>query len=553
MKPNLRSARALLLTAFVLAVSSPGFAAAVHGESDLAPSIDRYLSQVYPANEPGAAVLVSKDGKVLVRKGYGMANLELGVPITPETVFELGSVTKQFTAAAILMLQERGQLSVQDDISKYLPDFPTQGKKVTIENLLTHTSGIPSYTGLPEWFPKMREDLPVDQLIGVFKDKPLEFEPGTKWEYDNSGYVLLGAIIEKVAGKSYERFVEDEIFKPLGMTHSYYGSWSDVIPHRAAGYDRENGQYVNTPYISMTQPYAAGSLMSTVDDLARWDKALSEGTLLKKASLDAMFTSYKLASGQLTHYGYGWMLPERGGRRIIEHGGDINGFATDVLRVPEEHLLVVVLTNNTDASIRPDGVALRIASRLLGQPIEPVQLGAKTLDEYAGVYKTGDTTRIVTREGDKLFIQRSGGAKREVEALSRDQFLYKMTNIDARFTRDAQGKVTGLATDSHVGPPEPELARTNDPLPSEKQAVKVDPAILAGYVGTYELAPGFNLVITLEEGHLFTQASGQPKFEIFPESETKFFVKEVDAQIEFQKDGSLVLHQGGHDRPGKKK
>jgi CubicO group peptidase (beta-lactamase class C family) len=296
---NARFRGALLLSALVLTLSVPTLAAA----EDLAASLDSYLSSIYPAGEPGAAVLAVKDGKALVRKGYGMANLELGVPITPETVFELGSVTKQFTAAAILMLEERGKLSVQDDMTKYLPDFPTQGKKVTIENLLTHTSGIPSYTGLPEWLPKMREDLSVDQLIGIFKGKPFEFDPGTKWEYDNSGYVLLGAIIEKVYGKSYERFVEDEIFQPLGMTHSYYGSWSDVIPHRASGYDRENGQYVNTQYLSMTQPYAAGSLMSTVDDLALWDKALSEGTLLKKASLDQMFASYKLASGQPTHSG----------------------------------------------------------------------------------------------------------------------------------------------------------------------------------------------------------------------------------------------------------
>jgi CubicO group peptidase (beta-lactamase class C family) len=554
MKPSLRGLGAFLLTALVLA--SPLAAAPASNES-----LDRYLSKIYPAAEPGAAVLVTQNGKVLLRKGYGMANLEHGVPITPETVFEVGSVTKQFTAAAILMLQERGKLSVQDDLTKYLPDFPTQGKKVTLEDLLHHTSGIPSYTGMAEWIPKMREDLSVDQLIGIFQGKPFEFDPGTKWAYDNSGYVLLGAVIEKVAGKSYERFIEDEIFQPLGMTHSYYGSWTDVIPHRAAGYDKENDHFINTPYLSMTQPYAAGSLMSTVDDLALWDRALTSGTLLKKESLDRAFTSGQLTSGQLTRYGYGWTLHDLAGKRVIEHGGDINGFSCDVLRIPEAGILVVVLTNNTEAALRPDAVTSRIAAHLLGRPLTEgpsLNLDAKAMDEYTGVYRTGDTTRYVIADGGKLYAQRQGGTRRELWAMDRDTFVYAMANTAVHFHRDAQGKITGAVFDDNHGPLEPEVARTSDPLPSDKQAVKVDPAVLAAYIGSYEVMPGFSLVMTVENGHLFTQPTGQSKLELFPESETRFFLKEVDAQIDFEKapDGAvtgLVLHQGGRDLPGKKK
>jgi CubicO group peptidase (beta-lactamase class C family) len=554
MKPSLRGLGAFLLTALVLA--SPLAAAPASNES-----LDRYLSKIYPAAEPGAAVLVTQNGKVLLRKGYGMANLEHGVPITPETVFEVGSVTKQFTAAAILMLQERGKLSVQDDLTKYLPDFPTQGKKVTLEDLLHHTSGIPSYTGMAEWIPKMREDLSVDQLIGIFQGKPFEFDPGTKWAYDNSGYVLLGAVIEKVAGKSYERFIEDEIFQPLGMTHSYYGSWTDVIPHRAAGYDKENDHFINTPYLSMTQPYAAGSLMSTVDDLALWDRALTSGTLLKKESLDRAFTSGQLTSGQLTRYGYGWTLHDLAGKRVIEHGGDINGFSCDVLRIPEAGILVVVLTNNTEAALRPDAVTSRIAAHLLGRPLTEgpsLNLDAKAMAEYTGVYRTGDTTRYVIADGGKLYAQRQGGTRRELWAMDRDTFVYAMANTAVHFHRDAQGKITGAVFDDNHGPLEPEVARTSDPLPSDKQAVKVDPAVLAAYIGSYEVMPGFSLVMTVENGHLFTQPTGQSKLELFPESETRFFLKEVDAQIDFEKapDGAvtgLVLHQGGRDLPGKKK
>jgi CubicO group peptidase (beta-lactamase class C family) len=562
MKPSLRSAGAFLLSAFLLALStgvSPALAASA--PQDLTQSLDRYLARIYPAAEPGAAVLVAKDGKVLLRDGYGMANLEHGVPITPDTVFEVGSVTKQFTAAAILMLQERGKLAVQDDITQYLTDFPTQEKKVTIHHLLTHTSGIPSYTGMKEWIPRMREDLPVGELIGFFKGKPFDFDPGTKWAYDNSGYVLLGAIIEKVSGKSYERFIEDEIFQPLGMTHSYYGSWSDVIPNRAAGYDKENDHFVNTPYLSMTQPYAAGSLMSTVGDLALWDRALSGGTLLKKESLDRMFTSGALTSGQLTRYGYGWTFHDLAGKKVIEHGGDINGFSCDVLRIPEEKILVVVLTNNTETALRPDAVTNRIAAYLLGQPLAEgsrTRLDPKALDEYTGVYRTGDVTRYILRDGDKLFGQRQGGTRRELWTMDRDTFLYAMANTSVRFTRDAQGKITGAVFDENHGPLEPEVARTNDPLPGDKKTAHVDPAVLAAYTGTYELMPGFTMIVTVEDGRLFTQPTGQSKLELFAESDTKFFLKEVDAQVEFQKgaDGAvngLVLHQGGRDLPGKKK
>lgn len=472
MKPRLRSAGPVGLAALVLAFSLA--AAPSRAAVPVSEDIDRFLSQVYPAVEPGASVIVVQDGRTLLRKGYGMANLEQGVPITPESVFEVGSVTKQFTATSILMLQERGRLSVQDDITKYLTDFPTQGKKVTIENLLTHTSGIPSYTGMKEWAPTMREDLPLEKLIAFFKGKPFDFEPGTKWDYDNSGYVLLGAIIEKVSGKSYERFVEDEIFKPLGMTHSSYGSWSDIVPHRAAGYDGEEGHFVNTSYISMTQPYAAGALMSTVDDLALWDKALSAGTLVKTAAMERMFTPYTLASGASTRYGYGWTLHELAGKKVIEHGGDINGFSCDVLRVPEAKILVVVLTNNPDAAMRPDGVTHRIASTLLGVPDldRKIRLTAKALDEYSGVYRTGDTIRYVSRGGDKLFIQRPGGAKREIQATGPDTFTYAMAFITVRFPRDAQGKISKMLFENYHGLAEPETARTDDPLPVEKEASK---------------------------------------------------------------------------------
>jgi CubicO group peptidase (beta-lactamase class C family) len=552
---GVRSAYALLL---VLAFS----AGAVHAATpDLATYADQILAAAYPADQPGAAALVIKDGKVVLRKGYGLANLELGVPVSPDMVFELGSITKQFTAASILLLQERGQLRVEDEITKYLPDYATHGQKITIEHLLTHTSGVPSYTGMAEWRPRVREDMKLQDLIAIFKDKPLDFNPGEQWNYSNSGYILLGAIVEKVAGKSYEQFVEEEIFQKLGMAHSRYGHAEEIVPLRATGYAQDGKGFRNADYLSMTQPYAAGSLMSTVDDLAIWGRALESEALLKKASLDRMFTSSKLNSGVSTHYGYGIGVSDFEGERVLEHGGGIFGFVTHMARIPEEHVFVAVLSNNEASDPDPGALALRILAKGIGKAIEDrktVALDAKTLDEYVGVYRFDErTTRAISREGSKLFAQRSGGDKSEILASARDEFFYTDGNSRLHFRRDAQGKVTGADFITRNSP-DAAGTKTNEPLPQERQAIKLDPSLYDAYVGDYELAPTFSIAVTREGDQIFAQATGQPKFEIFPESETRFFLKVVDAQVEFVRDADgkvtgLVLHQGGRDMPGKRK
>ncbi|HEY0556939.1 MAG TPA: serine hydrolase [Thermoanaerobaculia bacterium] len=548
----------VLLTAAVLS-AFPAHAAAP--PADLAAYADRALAAAFPAGEPGATAIVVKDGKVMLRKGYGMANLELARAMSPEMVFELGSITKQFTAASILLLQERGKLRMEDDITKYLADYPTHGATITIENLLTHTSGIPSYTGLPEWFPRMREDLKPADLIALFKDKPLEFKPGERWAYDNSGYFLLGAIIEKVSGETYERFVEEEIFKKLGMAHSRYDHPEEVVPLRASGYSKDDGGFHNASFISMTQPFAAGSLMSTVDDLAIWDRALAGEALLRKASLDRMFTAYTLKSGASTHYGYGMEVYDFAGRRILQHGGGINGFRTNLIRVPEERLFVAVLSNNEASKVSPDDVSLRIVAKALGHALEDVKtipLDPKAAADYPGVYRFDEeTTRVVTNEGGKLFSQRRGGEKQELSATAPDDFLYPDRTTRLHFQRDAQGKVTGA--DFHpLGGSDQTGTKTTDPLPQERQEVRMDPAVYDALVGDYELTPTFSIAVTREGSGIFAQATGQPKFEIFPESESRYFLKVVDAEIEFVRgtDGKvtgLILHQGGRDLPGKRK
>jgi CubicO group peptidase (beta-lactamase class C family) len=536
--------------------------AARPSDADLAAYADGILAANYPAGEPGASALVVRDGKILLRKGYGLANLELLVPVKPEMVFELGSVTKQFTGAAVLMLAERGKLSLDDEITRWLPDFPTHGQKITVEQLLTHVSGIPSYTGMAEWLSRLREDMTLEQLIGLFAGKPLEFTPGERWAYNNSGYILLGAILEKASGKTYEDFVEQEIFAPLGMKSSYYAHQDEAVPGRVEGYEKNDTGYARARYLSMTIPYAAGALQSSVDDLWRWEQGLAAGKVVSAASLARMFAPARLTSGASSHYGYGWNTFDYQGRTVIEHGGGIFGFVTHVLRVPEEQLYVAILSNNTGTEKGPEDLGLGIAAKALGAAFEDrptVALAERELDEYVGVYRfDAATTRTITREGTKVFSQRSGGGKSEIRAAAKDDFYFTNGASRLRFQRDAAGKVTALEHLASAGP-DGVGTRTDEPLPAERQAITLDPAVYDAYAGVYELAPGFNLTVTREGDQIFTQATGQGKAEIFPQSETEFFLKVVDARITFQRgdagDGKvtgLVLHQGGRDVPAKR-
>ncbi|MGZ5488941.1 MAG: serine hydrolase, partial [Candidatus Aminicenantales bacterium] len=419
---------------------------------------------------------------------------------------------------------------------------------------------IPSYTSMPEWQPRWREDMTVQQAIDMFKGKPLDFNPGERQSYSNSGYTLLGAIIEKASGKSYEDFVEQEIFAPLGMKRSRYGHDTELVPGRVTGYDRAAGGYRLAPFLSMTQPYSAGSLMSTVDDLALWAEALSSGKLIKRESLERMTTPAKLTTGKPNNYAYGLTIWEEEGTRIVEHSGGIPGFFSDLLSIPDRRLVVVVLSNKPPQELAPAVLSFRVAMKALGKPVEErkaMDLDPATLDEYVGVYRFDETlARTIFREGNKLVAQRTGGEKLEILATSRDDFFYPGVDSRIRFRRDAQGKISGMDFFQLFGPAEPGV-KTDEPLPAERQAIQVDPSLYDSYAGVYEMMPGFLLTVTREGDRLMTQATGQQKFEIFPESETRFFLKVFDAQLEFQRgpDGKatgVTLYQGGKVMPAKR-
>ena len=500
----------------------------------LTAAMDEMLAKEFKPNEPGAAVIVVKDGKVVFRKGYGMANMEFGIPIEPDMIFRIGSVTKQFTAVATLMLAEQGKLSLTDEITKFLPDYPTQGRKITVEHLLTHTSGIVSYTGIPEWRPQMRKDVSLDEMIAVFKDKPMEFAPGERWNYNNSGYVLLGAVIEKASGMKYGEFIEKNIFAPLEMKRSFYDSTSRIIPRRAAGYSKSKDGFVNAEYLSMSWPHAAGSLISTVDDLALWDAALYTNKIVKQESLKRAWKAFPLNDGRPAKYGYGWGLSTMEGHPVISHGGGINGFTCDSIRLPDDRVYVAILTNRDSGVGRvSQKIAALAAGITLRDPVA-VKMTAETFDKYAGVYQIREKEEvIVTRDGEKYFVQHPMMGRREILPMSDTEFFGKENpSLRVTFLR-AGAAVTGLKFVTGMMPDD-EAKRTDKPLP--KPAV-VDAAIFDRYVGEYELMPGFNIVITKEGGKLMGEPTGQPKLELIPESPTKFAIREVSAQVEFIVEG----------------
>jgi CubicO group peptidase (beta-lactamase class C family) len=403
------------------------------------------------------SVLVARDGTVIFAQSYGWANVEWRIPNTGATKFRLGSLTKQFTAAAILLLQEEGKLALDDPLSRFIPSAPDTWKGVTIQQLLTHTSGIPSFTDFPEYETHKREPDGPAQTMAYIRDRPLEFPPGEKFKYSNTGFVLLGWIVEVASGQSYPTFVREHIFEPLGMNDSGYDSNSAIIPQRAAGYVPGRHGLINAPYIDMHVPGAAGALYSTTPDLLRWTQGLFGGKLLKPASLERMITPVK--SG----YAFGLAVTSSHGRKLIAHNGGVDGFNSHLAYFPESKTTVVVLSN----------VAGPAFAKLAGQ-LEALAFGEAVI------------------------------------------------------------------------------------IPAERKEVEVPATILQQYVGTYELRPGFDLVITLEDGQLMSQATGQGKAALFPEAETKFFLNVVDAQIEFFTDGNgavthLVLHQGGQDHKAARK
>lgn len=502
-------------------------------------------------------VLVARGTDVILSKGYGSANLEWDIPNAPSTKFRLGSLTKQFTAASILLLEERGKLKLDDPIRKYVPDAPAAWDKVTIFNLLTHTSGIPNFTSLPEYNTLKLSEAPVAKTVAIVRDKPLDFTPGEKMSYSNSGYLVLGYVIEQISGGSYANFVRENIFRPLGMKDSGYDSNTAIIPRRAAGYTPSPAGPVNAAFIHMSIPHAAGALYSTTEDLLRWELGLFGGNVISATSLSKMTTPFK------DDYAFGLMVQTVGGRKVIQHGGGIEGFTTQLAYYPDSKVTVAVLANvNGNA---PNEIATNLGNLANGGTVQltserkEIALPVATLSKYVGTYELAPGANNTIRlDGDHLTTQLSGQRPLPLFAESQTKFFLKSVDAQVEFFTDASGAVTHLVM--YQNGRERKVPRISATVaePVQHKEMTLPASTLTGYAGTYQMPSGAELSVTLQGSQLTAQLTGQPAFPIFAESETLFFYKVVEATLEFQKDASgavtgVRLRQGPIDSLAPKK
>ncbi len=405
--------------------------------------VDRYIkSEMQRHHIPGLSLAVMKDGKIIKAEGYGLANVELKVPARPDTVYKIGSVSKQLIAAGVLLLVEQGKVNLDDQISKYLEGTPETWKEITVRHLLTHTSGIvreaPGFDPL-----KIQKDADV---IKTAYPLPLRFTPGEKYEYCNTGYFTLAEIIRKVTGKPWSDYLSESVFHPLGMNATRPTNISEITPNRASGYSWQKGELQNAPNLIALRP--SGAFLSTVLDLAKWDAALYTDKVLKQSTRESMWAPVKLNNGELYPYGFGWRLDPIGGRRQVGHGGSLPGFRAGMMRFVDEKLTVVILTNSDNAN--PESIAMYVADFYIPGLIPErvvARIDPKVFDAYLGQYQVSPTVVMtMMREGDKLMMQRGAAPeKQELAPESESRFFIKEDRRPTySFIKDERGQVAYL-------------------------------------------------------------------------------------------------------------
>ena len=517
--------------------------------------IDNILNDLFDKDGPGGVALVVKDGKTIYRKGFGMANLEYNIKMTPDNVFQIGSITKQFTAMAIMKLVEQGEVNLDDDIRKFIEDYPTHGHKITIEHLLTHTSGIKSYTSIKNWgTEKKRVDSTPEEIIDYFKNEPMDFKPGEQERYSNSGYFLLGYIVEKVTEQPYGQYIEENFLKPLNMKNSSYGSVAKIIKNKVTGYQKSEEGYINAEYWSISQAYAAGGLFSTVDDLAKWYAAVSSNQVVSEASFKRATSPPVLNNGEKIEYAFGLHLGNIQGSPMIFHGGNMDGYATWSNYLLDEKIFVAVFSNCM--CHYPFEATNKIAALALEKPFEweTVKLDDDLLKSYQGIYeKTDSYNRLVTFENGKLFSARRGGFKDEIYPFENDKFYFKDSMETIEFKRDFNDKVQSLAIHSIS---KDQIWIKSDKVVPIYKAINLDKETFDNYVGKYELETDFYIRIYSENSIFYSQLTNQDKIVIIPFEKNKFTLKGADKRItintnEDLKVISLTLHEGS-DHEAKK-
>jgi len=546
------------------------------------------LINTYTAyNYFNGSVLIAENGKVLYKKGFGYANMEWNIPNAANTKHRLGSITKQFTGMLILQLAEAGKIDLQAPISTYLPEYPKEtGDIITTHHLLTHTSGIPNYTSFPNFFKdKSRNPYTPTEFIKEFSTMELEFTPGEKFSYSNSGYFLLGVLIEKISGKSYEKMLHEKIFTPLNMKDSGYDHHETILKNRATGYEQQAGDFKNASYLDLSIPYAAGSLYATVEDLYLWDQALYTNTLVSKAFMDLYFGKH-ITTGN-SHYGYGWSIGNSSigdsNTKIetMSHGGGINGFNTLISRAPKDKSLIVLLNNTGGAPLNEMAKAIRgiLYNKAYSFPKQSVATALYKEIEANGIesgitffntIKTSSDYTLREREmnaiGYKLLQTEKVDEAVSVFKLIVDAFPTSSNAYDsyaeALMTQgNNEQAIVNYQKSVEINPNNQNgitnLKKLGADVSNLVKEVVVADEILQSYVGKYQLMPDFIIEVFKEGNQLKTQATGQPVFLIFPKSDNVFYLKVVEAQLTFNTNAvgeveSVTLLQGGREITGNK-
>lgn len=538
--------------------------------------IDALVQRYHDLGQINGAVLVAEGGEVIYEEGVGEADMTFDVPNTTDTRFLIGSVTKNFTAALILQLMEEGKVDVQAPMSTYLPDYPAEvGDRVTVHHLLTHSSGIPSYTSLPEFQTEIvgNPQEPED-LIDYVKDLPLEFEPGTEFRYNNSGYVLLGMIVEAVTGEPWAEVLRARILDPLGLETAGVFDSREIVPDLADGYRSTPAGYVHASPWNMTAAYAAGAMYARPRDLYVWDRALADERVFEDAA------TYDLFYGpHLDGYGYGWFVKniEVGDEsvRIIEHGGGLDGFVTGFRRFPAAGHLIVV-TDNTMGEVPAlvDGITQILYGEAPPEPVPSIASAIRPVVETQGYEAARAEYRRLKDEQPEAYdfsedelnglgyvFLRDGDVETAIDVfrLNVEAFPEAFNPYDSlgegyMVAGDTAQSVANYRKSLELNPANENarqmLRAMGVEVGEEAETAELSPEVLERYVGTYQLQPGFTIEITREGDRLFGQGTNQPRFELFAQSEDRFFLKAVNAQIEFHdyEDGeadTFTLFQNG--------
>ncbi len=547
------NAKPWLLTARVLLFLSLCLLRAPADDKSNSTGLETLLAQRLPAGGPGVVILVARDGKLLFCHGYGLADREEQIPATPTTQFRIGSLTKQFTAAAILRLRQDGKLSVDDPLAKYFPTYP-DGEKITLRQLLHHTSGLHNFTSHPDFSARVVRPIAPADLVAWFQDDPPDFPPGEQFEYCNTGYVLLGQIVEKVSGQSLGDYFQQQFFTPLKMNGT--GVFHNASPpdHAAKGYSSIAGQLQPALDWDMSWAGGAGELYSTVGDLWRWTEALQGGRVLSPEDLRDMLAEFTIPRmDTLTQrYGMGIGHVEIEWLPFIGHDGGLPGFLSELMWFPEEKVTIAVLSN---AMPPPPGTAPSALVPVAVRAFLPAEIAAhapkidpaidpKTYPDYVGRYDyKGSGIQEITTANGHLYAQLTGQDKFEVYPSAPDTFFFKIAAASMAFQRDKTGAVTAVI--HHQGG-----STFTAPKISEQDSPVLSNEALDTIVGQYQYGPATVLTVIRKGDQLYAQLTGQPEAPIFPKSDHEFFWKIVPASVEFIRgpDGKIVRaihHQNG--------